>query len=286
MQNDNNVKSFPLNKRISFKGEFKERDFITSNIVGMIEGKDPVLKDSYLIISAHYDHLGTGPAIANDSIYNGVQDNAIGCAVLLELARKFKKSDNVPSRSIIFLLLTGEEKGLLGSTYYTENPIAPLYKTVANINIDGIAVFDKFKSITGIGIEYSTLAKFFQEAANSMNLQVKSIPLNFEYWEAFYKSDQLAFAKAGIPSVITMEGLDYDNISTEEGLQKFKEYGESVYHTPFDDFSKSINYSAVLEHFDFLYRFAETIANSHETPEWKSGSPYINARLRSLAEKK
>ena len=122
------IKSFPLKTQIKFKGEFFQRDFISHNIVGMLEGSDAKLKDEFIIVSAHYDHLGIGPAINGDSIYNGVFDNAAGVAALLETARMFWEKTYVNKRSIIFLLTTAEEKGLLGSYFYTLNPLAPLYK--------------------------------------------------------------------------------------------------------------------------------------------------------------
>ena len=116
MKDEHRLQSFPLNAELTFKGEYIQRDFLAQNVAGMIEGKDSKLKDSYLIISAHYDHLGFGPSIAGDSIYNGTLDNAIGVSVLLELAKQFAETNISVGRSIIFLALTGEEKGLLGST--------------------------------------------------------------------------------------------------------------------------------------------------------------------------
>lgn len=280
------IKSFPLKCSLSFKGEFKERDFVASNIVGIIEGSDPQLKDSYIIVSAHYDHLGIGPAIRGDSIYNGVYDNAMGVAALLEIAKLFSKEEYKPQRSIIFILLTGEEKGLLGARYYTDNPIVPLYKTIANINIDGIASFDKFKSVVGVGGNYSTLEESLIQTNNNMNLVMDSIPREFASEEAFTQSDQFAFALAGIPSILILEGTKYENISSEEGINKMIEYYFDYYHSPFDDLSRYINYDASMQHIDLLFNFIQLLSNSAEVPEWKKGSPFINQRLRSIAEKR
>src|SRR5690606_9692938 len=130
-----------LDTKLRFRGVFKEREFISPNVIGMIKGSDPDLKNTYLIVTAHYDHLGIGEPVNGDSIYNGALDNAIGVSVLLELARAFSSLEIKPKRSIIFFATTGEEKGLLGSSYYTKNPLVPLYKTIANVNIDGIAMF-------------------------------------------------------------------------------------------------------------------------------------------------
>jgi hypothetical protein len=285
MHSNGNMKSFTMNSRISFNGDFRERDFTASNVIGMIEGSDAELKDEYIIVSAHYDHLGIGNQVNGDSIYNGVFDNAAGVSALLELARIFS-SQQKPERSIIFLLLTGEEKGLLGSVYYTDNPVVPLYKTVANINIDGIALFDNFKSIIGIGAEHSTLKEFLKKAAGENNVGLTVIPEDFINYDAFSRSDQIAFANAGIPSLLITEAPDFVNLSKEEGLKKFIRYSENIYHTPFDDLNQQMNFDAAVQHIDIIYDFCHLLALSEEEPEWNSNSPYINARLRSIAEKK
>ncbi|RPI74142.1 MAG: M28 family peptidase, partial [Ignavibacteriales bacterium] len=248
MHSKGNLKSFEMNCGLSFKGEFKERDFISSNIIGMVEGINPELKDEYIIISAHYDHLGIGIPVEGDSIYNGVFDNAAGVSVLLEIARLFSENENKPERSIIFILTTAEEKGLLGSVFYTDNPVVPLYKTVANINMDGIALYDNFKSIIGVGSEYSTLDNFLLEAADFNEVSVTSIPSEFRGYDAFLRSDQVAFANAGIPTILIIDAPDYVNISREEGLKKFMHYSENIYHTPFDDLNQYMNFDAAVQH--------------------------------------
>ena len=277
--------SFEMNCGISFRGEFKERDFIASNIIGMVEGKDSELKDSYMIVSAHYDHLGIGVPVKGDSIYNGVFDNAIGVSAVLELARIFSEKAE-SKRSIIFILLTGEEKGLLGSKYYTDNPVVPLYKTVADINIDGVALFDNFKSVIGIGAEYSTLTDFLNNVAADDKVKVTHIPSEFRNADAFSRSDQVSFANAGIPSILVMEAPDYVSMSKAEGLKKFIKYSEDIYHSPFDDLSQYMNFDAAVQHIDIIYDLCKMLVNSEEVPVWENDAPYINARLRSIAEKK
>jgi Zn-dependent M28 family amino/carboxypeptidase len=239
-----------------------------------------------VIISAHYDHLGIGPAVNGDSVYNGALDNAIGVSVLLELAKTFAELSSPPKRSIIFLSLTGEEKGLLGSSYYTDNPLVPLYKTIANINIDGIAFFRDFESIVGIGSEYSTLESYLNKTASGLNLSVEGVPPEFKGFEAFNQSDQVSFAYAGIPSILVLEGLKNKNKNREEVLNAFIDYILNRYHSPFDDLNQDIDYIAAAQHANVLFDLMFAIANSEDTPEWNSGSPFINARLRSIAEKK
>lgn len=286
MKNGHTLKSFPLNISLTFKGEYLQRDFLAQNVAGMIEGNDSELKDSYLMISAHYDHLGIGPMVNGDSIYNGALDNAIGVSVLLELARQFSESNNSVKRSIIFLAVTGEEKGLLGSTYYTDNPLVPLYKTIANLNIDGIALFRDFQTVVGVGSEFSTLENILSETAANMGLQVEAIPAQFKVVEAFNQSDQLSFASAGIPSILVLEGTKNKNKSEEEVLSAFIDYMVNRYHTPFDDLDQEIDYLAAAQHAAILFDLVYSISNSDEVPEWKPGSPFINARLRSIAEKR
>jgi hypothetical protein len=280
------MRSFDLKTKLSFKGEFKRRDFVASNVIGLIEGSDEELRDSYIIVSAHYDHLGIGEAVKGDSIYNGVFDNAAGTAAVLELAKVFASKSIRTKRSIIFLLLTGEEKGLLGSIYYTDHPIKPLYKTIANINIDGVASFDIFKSIVAVGSEYSTLKNNIEHSAEKMNLSIVPIPSQFVESESFNRSDQIAFANAGIPSVLVLDAPDYVNISKTDAIEKFIYYNQNVYHTPFDDLQQPINYDAVNQHLELLFDIIYSLANSESEPEWNSGAPFINARLRSKAEKK
>lgn len=284
MAANNNLKSFPLNKQLSFKGEFIERNFTAANLVGLVHGKEQ--KDSYILISAHYDHLGLGPVVEGDSIYNGVVDNATGVAAALEIARVMAKLPEPPERSIIFLLTTGEEKGLLGATYYTDHPIYPLYKTVANINIDGLAIFDTFNEVVGIGSELSNLDQFLVEASDLLNLSISGLPNEFLTTESFARSDQIAFAQAGIPSMLIMEGLHQKHQSEKQALEKFIHWMEATYHTPFDDLNQPIDNEAMLEHTRVILATILLLANSDQTPEWKPGVAYKNIRLQTIAEKR
>jgi hypothetical protein len=144
---NNKLSSFPLNTFFEFKPQVERHDFLAVNIVGIIQGADEKLRDSYVLVSAHYDHLGVGIPSGRDSIYNGLTDNALGCAVALEIARNIMENKIKPKRSVIFLFTTAEEHGLLGSTYYCDYPCAPLLKTILNItNLDGICILDRFKS--------------------------------------------------------------------------------------------------------------------------------------------
>ncbi|MBK7106083.1 MAG: M28 family peptidase [Ignavibacteriae bacterium] len=271
--------------QLKFEGNFHQRDFIANNVIGII---NPIEKenDEAIIISAHYDHLGIGTIVNGDSIYNGVLDNAIGVAALIEIAKILKLNENILNRTIILMAVTGEEKGLLGSTYYTDHPIFPLYKTIANLNIDGIAYLDNFNSIVGIGSEFSNLDEFINKTANLLNLKISEIPPEFYNQEAFNRSDQIAFAKAGIPSVLILDGIDYENLSRKEALRQIFYFNENIYHTPFDDLKININFDAVKKHVEFLTLLIMQIANSTSEINWKENSPYNFTRLQTKAEKR
>ncbi|AFH49219.1 Putative aminopeptidase [Ignavibacterium album JCM 16511] len=286
MHQKHQMKSFPLKTKISFRGSFKERAFVDKNIIGILPGIDDKLKDSYLIISAHYDHLGIGSPVENDSIYNGTLDNAIGVSVLIELARAFSSLNKKPKRTIIFIAFTGEENGLLGSIYYTDNPVFPLHKTIANVNIDGIAFFRDFESVIGVGSEYSSLENNLTETAERYQISIEKIPEEFQELTSFTNSDQYTFASVGVPSIIVLEGLQNRTKSREEVLQSFIEYFELRYHTPFDDLNQFIDEVAAERHTKILFDLCYHLANSVDEPKWKSDSPYLKARLRSIAEKK
>lgn len=276
--------SFELATSASFRGQFEERDFFSRNILAQVRGTDSSLRDSYLILSAHYDHLGIGVPVCGDSIYNGVVDNAIGTAALLEIARALQKYP--PRRSVLFLFLTGEEKGLLGSTYYIDNPVVPHFKTIANINIDGLAIFDTFKDIIGFGTDLSTLGDMLQSTVTLLGVSQSRLPAGFSRLESFARSDQIVFAKAGIPAALVMEGVRFDHLSEAEGIQKHLDWMQNIYHSPFDDLTQPINWSAAEQHCQLLSAFAWHVANATQAPSWLPGTPYVTTRLQSIAEKR
>ena len=282
----NRLRSFQLSVSASFRGSFQQRDFLSPNIIGLLRGSDPPLRDSYVLISAHYDHLGVGPPVKNDSIYNGVFDNAAGVAAVLEMAQAFSALLEKPKRSVVFLFTTGEEKGLPGSSYYVDHPMVPLYKTIANVNVDGLAMFDTFNDMVGVGAEFSTLGDLLEQVGLELNLRVSTIPAPFSSTVAFARSDQISFAKAGVPALLLMEGADYRHTSREDGLQRLIKWGQQIYHTPFDDLQQPMNLAAAQQHAQILFAFCYALANLDTSPQWKKGVSYINARLQTMAEKR
>jgi hypothetical protein len=282
----NRLRSFQLPVAASFRGIFQQRDFLAPNVIGLLRGNAAAWQDSYVVISAHYDHLGVGPAVDSDSVYNGVYDNAAGVAAVLEIAQAFAAMPEKPKRSLLFLFLAAEEKGLLGSSYYVDHPAVPLHKTIANVNVDGLAMFDTFNDIAGVGAELSTLGELLAQVAGELDLEVSPVPPPFADTAPFARSDQISFAKAGIPAMLIMEGTNYRHTSREAGLQRMIAWGRRFYHTPFDDLQQPINLEAMQQHTQMLFAFCFALANSDFVPQWKPGAPYINARLQSIAEKR
>ncbi|MEK6649454.1 MAG: M28 family peptidase [Bacteroidota bacterium] len=278
------VRSIPLAAKLTFDGRFHERDSVADNIAAIVPGGDPLLKGSYVLVGAHYDHLGIGEAVEGDSIYNGLFDNAMGVSVQLELARLFSQEAMRPARSILFVFFTGEEKGLIGSRYYTSNPLRPLSATVAMINIDGVAGFEPFRSIIPVGADLSTIRDHVAAVASRHALTIESVPPIFLEGDPLSSSDHWSFIEAGVPSMLLSEGFTYDRTSREEGVQRFVEWGLRRYHRPQDDLRQPIAMDAVDQHATVLRDIILEIANTYQPPQWLPGSPYAMARLRSVAE--
>jgi len=271
--------------QLSFTGYFQNQDFLSANVVGLV----PAVKnrrEEAVLISAHYDHLGIGMPVYGDSIYNGLQDNALGVAMVLELARYFALHPDLIQRDLIFLLTTGEEKGLLGAQYYVDHPLRPLYKTSANLNIDGVASIDAFREVIGVGAELSDLGMLLYKIATLNGLREVHIPPGFQKNESFARSDQIAFARGGIPAINILDGPAYKNLPDEQGFQVLREWFENYYHSPFDDLSQSISREGITQHFDLLRQYIELITNYTGKIEWNPNTEYYHIRLQTVAEKR
>lgn len=284
LQRDHALSSFALEARLRFTGAFRQREFFASNVVGLLEGGSPLVEDEYLLLSAHYDHLGVGPPVRGDSLYNGVVDNALGCAALLEIARVLAAAPVPPRRNLLFLFVTGEEKGLLGSRHYCAHPAVPLHRTIAALNVDGMSIIDTFDDVIGIGAEYSTLGDALDAVCAAMGLKHSPIPPPFRGHSAFSSSDQLAFAQAGIPSMAVLGGFALRHLDPDRGVRAYLRWGRRRYHTPFDDLNQPINYRAVMQHCSILTALTRHLADAPLPPRWRDHSPFLNARLQTLAE--
>ena len=269
---------------LAFRGSFDERDFLADNIVAVRRGQDPALRDSYVVVTAHYDHLGIGPEMSGDSIYNGVVDNALGVAGVLEVARVLSEDRRPLRRSVIVLLTTGEEKGLLGSSYFVDHPPVPLVQLVANVNVDGLAFFDDFNDLIGIGGELSTLGSTLASVCHHLDLQIGSVPPFFWVSEALKLSDQYAFAEAGVPAILISEGFSTTHHRPSEAIAYSIRWGMERYHTPFDDLKQRLDLAASAKHTEVILAFVQAVANSPIAPRWHHGTPYRYRRLLSLAQ--
>ena len=261
--------------------EQKIRRIDSHNVVGKLEGSDPKLKDEYVIYTAHWDHLGIGPPNATgDKIYNGALDNASGCAGLIEMARTFKALPKPPRRSILFLSVTAEEKGLVGSRYYAENPIYPLERTVANINMDGLNQWGPTRDITVVGLGNSTLDDVLRTAAAQKHRVLRPDPEPEKGF--YYRSDHFNFAKVGVPALDPNDGIDFIGKPPGWGKMKRDEYTEHDYHKPSDEIKPDWNLSGAVEDLRLLMTVGFRVANADKYPEWKPGTEFKAKREEML----
>jgi hypothetical protein len=277
---------FALSARLRYRGSFLGRDFVAPNVAGLVQGSDPELRDSYVLVSAHYDHLGIGPPEGGDRIYNGVVDNAIGVAGALEIARAIAARPVPPRRSVAFLFTTGEEKGLLGATHYANHPLVPLSRTVANVNVDGLAHLDSFSDVIGVGSELSSLGSVLERVAARQGLRVSPPPAILAASEAFAFSDQAAFAEAGVPAILVNEGFEGGSVPSEAALARFLEWGRTRYHRPSDDLSQPLDFEASRRHAGLILELVLELAESPDVPAWKRGVRHAAAQARARAERR
>lgn len=276
-------KPVDLKARARLEVKQKLRRVESANVVAKIEGADPRMKNEYVIYTAHWDHFGIGaPDATGDKIYNGALDNATGCGALLEIAAAFKALPRPPARSILFLWVTAEEKGLIGSKYYAENPLYPLVKTVANINIDGLNQWGRTKDLTIIGLGNSTLDDVTRQAAAE---QKRVLRPDAEPEKGFYyRSDHFNFAKQGVPALDPSEGIDYIGKPAGYGLQKRQEYTANDYHKPSDEIKPDWDLSGAVEDVQLFFTIGLRVANTAKYPQWKPGNEFKAKRDAMLKE--
>jgi Zn-dependent M28 family amino/carboxypeptidase len=251
----------------------------SNNVIGKITGSK--YPDETIIYTAHWDHLGFGkPDETGDSIYNGALDNASATAGLLELARGFNSLKAKPERTIIFLSVTAEEQGLWGSAYYAQNPVYPVNKTVANINMDGLNWYGKTKDIIVVGQGQSELEDLLKEEAAKMD-RVISYEIHPEAGY-YYRSDHFNFAKVGIPALYTNSGIDVVGKEAVYGKKMKDEYTEKHYHRPSDQYDAATwKLDGAIDDLQLLFRVGRRLAFGKKWPEWKTGSEF-----KAIREKK
>ena len=274
-------KPVPLGVKASFAVRNTLRTIDSQNVVAKVEGSDPRMKDEYVVYSAHWDHLGVGaPAADGDKIYNGALDNATGVATVLEIARAFTQVQPPPKRSILFLMVTAEEQGLLGSQYYSINPLYPLNKTVANINIDGVNQWGRTKDLTLVGMGASDLDDYALAAAREQGRTLSPDPEPEKGF--YYRSDHFHFAKQGVPALDPDSGVDFVGKSADYSKTKRDEYNEKDYHGPSDEIKPDWDLSGAAEDAQLLLAVGYRVANADKFPEWKPGNEFKAKREESL----
>ncbi|HKP36449.1 MAG TPA: M28 family peptidase [Pyrinomonadaceae bacterium] len=233
------------------------------NVVAILPGRDPKLRDEYVVFTAHWDHLGIGAPNKNgDTIYNGALDNATGVASVLEIARVLSTlpAAERPRRSILFLIPTAEEQGLIGAEWYTRHPLVPINKTAANVNLDSMNILGPTHDFVPLGAERSTLKAVVEGIARERGLRISPDPRPEQ--GSFYRSDHFPFAKAGVPSISLKEGSDYVGRPKDWGQRKFQEYNQAHYHQPSDEFRDDWDFKGMIQEADFAMAIGRRVADA------------------------
>ncbi|HEV8429728.1 MAG TPA: M28 family peptidase [Pyrinomonadaceae bacterium] len=262
-----------LKGKLNLKSEVKR--VAAPNVVGILEGSDPQLRNEYVVYSAHWDHLGVGaPNKDGDTIYNGALDNASGVAVVLAIAETIAKMPPAqqPKRSSLFLFPTAEEQGLLGAEWYAKHPVVPLDKTAANVNLDSMNVLGPTQDFIPLGAERSTLKAVVDSVAKNMGLRVS--PDARPEQGSFYRSDHFPFAKAGVPSISLKEGNDYVGRSKEWGEEQFRAYNTAHYHQPSDEIRDTWDYRGMIQEGEIALAIGRMIADAPEKPRFNPGDEF------------
>ncbi|HAS57013.1 MAG TPA: peptidase M28 [Algoriphagus sp.] len=267
--------AIPLNLKASSSMKVEATNNTSQNVVAKLTGEQN--PDEYIVYTAHWDHLGVGkPDASGDSIYNGALDNASGTAALLALAKAFKES-KTPNRSVIFLAVTAEEQGLWGSAYYAQNPIYPLEKTVANINMDGINPYGKMKDVSVIGVGQSEMEELLDVELEKLGRY--SAPEPNPVAGYYFRSDHFNFAKVGVPALYFHTGIDHVEKGKEYGKELQDQYTAEYYHKPSDEYDSSRwNLDGAVDDVQLLYNIGQNLANSNQWPSWKPGSEFKSIR--------
>ena len=244
--------------------------------MGRVTGSDPQMSSQAVVYSAHWDHLGIGIPVNGDDIYNGAVDNATGCGVVLEIARVWAQLPQKPKRTGLFLFVTAEESGLLGSEYYGLHPEIPAGQTAADINYDALYPFGKTRDVSLTGAERTTLWPLVERDTTRMNLIIAPDP---EPGQGFYyRSDHFSFARVGIPAFSVEQGTNYIGKPTNFGKTIFEEFNAKHYHQPSDEYHEDWDFSGMQQMADFGLALGIDIANLPKLPTWKPGDEFLSAR--------
>jgi len=263
---DGKLAAFPLPVTAKIHVVTESKDLHSPNVVAKLEGSDPVLKNEYLVYTAHLDHLGIGAPIKGDAIYNGALDNASGSATILEMAQAFARMNPRPRRSILFVSVTGEEAGELGSEYFAHYPTVPKHSIVANINIDQVFLLYPLEDIIAFGAEHTSLESVIQRAAKKMGLVESPDPMPEQV--VFIRSDQYSFVKQGIPAVMPSPGFKSPD-GSKKAWDIAMKWMDDSYHSPQDDMNQpNLDFEAAAKFARFTFLCGYYVTQVPQRPTW------------------
>ncbi len=263
-------KAVPLGLKANLTLENTIRNAVSRNVIGLLPGSERA--DEYIIYTAHWDHFGKDPALEDDQIFNGALDNATGTAALIELAEAFQTLGSPPRRSILFMAVTAEEQGLLGSDYYATHPIYPLTKTVAVINMDSLNIYGRMKDIRIVGYGQSELDDYVKAYAEEVDRVVLPNPTPEK--GSFFRSDHFPFAKQGVPALSAGSGVQHLEKGEEWGLAQRENFIREKYHKPSDEFDPGWDLSGTLEDLHMYFKIGYRLSMESTFPNWKEGSEF------------
>ena len=270
---DGSLKGRPLGIRVSAQTASIHERADCANVAALLPGRDPVLRDEVVIYTAHLDHLGVGASVDGDAIYNGAYDNAMGVSILLETARLLSRLPDAPRRSVLFLAVTGEESGLLGSDYFAHFPTVQREGIVATVNLDMPIFLHRPADVVAFGAEHSSLAEIVDTEARKEGLKLADDPMPEEV--IFVRSDQYSFVRQGIPSVFLVPGMTSQTPATD-GLEILKTFLRTHYHSPSDDLDLPVDWEAADQFTRINTRIGLAVANETSRPTWNSGDFFGN----------
>jgi hypothetical protein len=260
--------STPLGTEVTLARKTDHESITSPNVIGILRGSDPELANEYVVFTAHLDHVGTGVPINDDTIYNGMYDNAMGSSILIETARAFAAMPEPPKRSIIFIALTGEERGLVGSDYYAHYPSVPSESIVANVNLDMPLFLYPLADIIAFGAEHSSLQAVIDDAIAEEGFALLPDPMPEEV--IFIRSDQYSFVKQGVPSVFLVPGFTSSDADID-GEKLWRGFLQTYYHQPSDDLTRDIDWPSAVRFARANVRIGHAVAEGADRPTWNEG---------------
>jgi Zn-dependent M28 family amino/carboxypeptidase len=270
--------STALGLQVTLSQQATHEEASSANVVGLLRGSDPVLAGEYIVYSAHLDHVGVGTPVNGDDIYNGYYDNAMGVALMLEAARAFAAMSVRPARSILFVAVTGEERGLLGSDYFAHYPTVPTEALIANVNLDMPLFLYPLADIVAFGAEHSSLESLIAPAIATENFLLTPDPIPEEV--IFIRSDQYSFVRQGVPAVYLVPGFTSQDPAID-GTAAFREHLATHYHRPSDDDARPVHWDSALRFARANVRIGLQISATAERPVWNEGDFFGTRFARS-----